>query len=87
MNIERGLNPTNKKQARVFFSYLSAEDAGEARHAETVMTELAAEKGFAVIGKCPQTLFDGWDYWIEFHTAPELPLFFQDSPWKPVGQA
>lgn len=73
MKIVKGLNPENNKQARVFFNYLTMQDAGENRHASLVMQELGDKLGFKVIGAVPQTLFDGWDYWIEFDIAPEFP--------------
>lgn len=86
MHIKRGFNPSDKSQARVFFSYEAAFRAGEKRHASEIINELAAGQNFKVIGAVPQTLFEGLDYWIEFASAPELPNTFRDVPWKPVGQ-
>jgi len=78
-------NPNNSKQARLFFSYMSAAlEYKENRHADIVMKELAEKNNFKVISKVPQTLFDGWEYWIEFDEEPELPGFVENVIWEPV---
>jgi hypothetical protein len=78
-------NPGNPKQARVFFSYMSAMiEHNETRHADIVMKEIADKNNFKIIGKVPQTLFDGWEYWIEFDKEPELPGFVRNINWEPL---
>lgn len=84
---ERSINPENKQQARVFFSYTGAYWAGVKTHAQKAMRKLADEHGFRIIESIPQFLSDGWDFWIEFDSAPSLPGYVNcDLPWKPVGQ-
>jgi hypothetical protein len=83
----RGINQDNPKQARVFYDLFEAYKYGERRHPQIVMKELAERHGFRILGKVPQTLFDGWDYWIEFETPPDLPPIFRDVPWKGIGEA
>lgn len=85
-----GINPQNHAQRRVFYDLNMAGDKGEARHPMVVMRELAQKHGFTLIGAVPQSLFDGWDFWIESTNIAvlDLPCFFRERiPWKPVGQA
>jgi hypothetical protein len=82
-----GINPDNPKQGRVFLSLFAAYDAGEKRHAEEIIKDLASKLNFKVLESLPQSIVDGWDFWIEFEVAPELPAYFRNVPWKPIGQA
>ena len=88
----KGINPENKKQARVFYDLLSAvyEDK-EVRHPLIVMRLLEVQYEFKIIGKIPQTLFDGWDFWIEAENIEQvlsqLPKYIKNVPWKGVNEA
>jgi hypothetical protein len=83
----KGMNPNNPKQARLFYDLIEACEYGEKRHPVVVMEELAKKYGFKILDRVPQSLFDGWDFWIEFEELPNLPPIFRDVPWKRVGQA
>lgn len=88
MPSQLAVNPDNNKQARIFFDMFDAHKAGEDRHPQDVMKELAEAHRFRILAAVPQSLFDGWDFWIEFDEPPELPPLFRGNlPWKPVGQA
>jgi len=86
---ERSLNPNNTKQARLFYCYDKASDAGEDRNATIVLQELSERLGFKRIGAVPQTMAYGWDFWIEFENgSPELPDYFMFGvPWEHIGSA
>ena len=54
------------------------------------MDEIAERCNLKVLGKIPQTAFDGWDFWIEVEDSRDvlvLPPFLMDYGWKPVGEA
>ena len=56
-----------------FYSYRPAFEAGEKRHAQIVMREIAADHAFFAIKKCePQSLFDGVYFELEL---PEFRLY------------
>lgn len=83
-----GINPNNTHQARVFFDMYKANDAGENRHPVTVVEELSKTLGFKILNRVPQSLFDGWDFWIEFDKPPKLPEYFRSGiKWKRIGEA
>ncbi len=83
----KGTNPDNPKQRRLFFDMIDAYEFGEKRHPQIAMKELAEKCKFKIIGCVPQSLFDGWDFWIEFDEEPILPPIFRSVPWKPIGEA
>ena len=65
----------------------NAHDAGETRHPQTVVSELAESIGFTILAAVPQSLFDGWDFWVEFEeSVKDIGPLFRGYPWKPVGQ-
>ena len=81
---------THPHQHRFYFCGQSASEAGENRHPQLVVRELAAVFGFKIIGAVPQTITCGWDFWIEMVNggpAPLLTTFFKAASWKPVGEA
>lgn len=82
-------NPANPKQRRLFYDLMSAAfECGEERHPQTVMRELSTRLGFTILGAVPQSLFDGWDYWVEESRPVDYPKFLQRSvPWKSIGEA
>lgn len=83
-----GINPNNTHQARVFFDMFLANEAGENRHPVTVVEELSKTLGFKILNRVPQSLFDGWDFWIEFDKPPKLPDYFRAGiKWKRIGEA
>lgn len=70
---------------RVFLDMMD-EPSGE--HPQVIMASLAKELGFEVLAAIPQSIFDGWDFWIRFPgEPPEMPNYFRPVPWKPVGEA
>lgn len=87
MSPDKGINPSNPSQARVFFDAISAHYEGLGEHPQKVMDQLSPELGFRVLDSVPQSMMDGWDFWIEFDSMPIMPKYFRDVPWKPVGQA
>jgi len=83
-------NPDNKNQARLFFCMFRAVKAGQHEHPVDVMNKLSVTLNFKILDKIPQSLFDGWDFWVEFKDpkgAEMLPPLFRDVSWKPIGQA
>lgn len=84
------INPDNPKQARVFY-YLQDAPFSPGKlfyHPQRVMKRLSKELNFIILDSIPQTIADGWDFWIEFETMPELPPFISNKvPWKPVGES
>lgn len=82
----RGINPENNHQMRLFLcSYMQA-DAKINGHPQEIMKKLSKENGFKILASVSQTIFDGWDFWIEFDTPPSnLPNIFRDVPWTRVG--
>ena len=84
-----GINPENKKQARIFYCYLEANNLSEDRHACIVIEELSKRHKFKVLRAIPQTLFNGWDFWVEFDFYPTadycLPSYCRKVKWKGIG--
>ena len=83
-------NPENKNQVRYFYCARTAFDHGEMRHPSIVIDEIASKCHFKVLGKIPQTAFDGWDFWVEFEDSIYVlvvPPFFMDYGWKPINEA
>ena len=76
-------------QQYCFYCLESASEVGEDRHPQTVVRELAATLGFRVLGSLPQSLFTGWDFWIEMDESKTvtLPSYLKAHKWKPIGQA
>lgn len=83
------VNPKNPNQMSLFFCSRTADDLGENRHPQIVMRELSEKHGFKVIGKTPQSLFDGWSFWIEYDKKEpkDLPRYLRDVSWSEVGSA
>lgn len=81
------LNPDNPRQAFARYCLMSADDAGEHRHPELVMRELAERLGFRIVEAIPQSIADCWWFWIEFDgEPPSLPAtIFTGRQWLPVG--
>lgn len=74
------------KQARVWFDGIGAYKCDEKRHPQVVMKELGEKHSFSVIGAVPQSLGDGWDFWIEWPGWPlYLPSYIAIKGWEPVG--
>lgn len=66
------------------FGIFEAMDAGESRHAQTVMRELGIEYQFAV----PQSMLDCWQFWNCVGGPDVLPSFvteFKADPMQHVG--
>lgn len=75
-------------QSYCFYCMQSASEAGENRHPQTVVRELAATLGFRILDAVPQSLFSGWDFWIEVEEGKTvtLPSYLKVHKWKPTGQ-
>jgi hypothetical protein len=89
MEIENCLsvNPENKNQARVFYCLRTANENGAKEHPQTVMIELGISHNFKILKSVPQSAADGWDFWIEYEEAPNLPKYFRGNlSWTPIGQ-
>jgi hypothetical protein len=85
--VAQGRNPDNHFQRRVFFHLRAANESGEKRHPQEAMRELAAMYNFGILAAVPQSLFDGWDFWIEESAnMPTLPSYLLKVPWKSVGE-
>ena len=88
---QKSINPNNKNQARLFYDLIDAtRKAKESRHPQIVMKELSIKNNFTILGAVPQSLFDGWDFWIERDDIELIDLpdeLFCDYPWKPIGMA
>ena len=83
-------NPNNPKQARLFFCMFKAMELEENGHPVDIMMGLAIKHKFKIIDRIPQSLFDGWDFWVEFEDPKEidlLPKLFRNIEWKPINQA
>ena len=90
MKIINGLNPSNKNQAHLFFYSLAAHKNGEDRHPQIVMNEMAEELGFVILDKIPQSMHDGWSFWIEGENLAQhvLPDYFMEHvKWFKIGTA
>ena len=83
-----GQNPDNDKQYHVFFDLISAHLSGESRHPQIVMKELSRQFDFTILDAVPQSLFDGWSFWIEFNREPKdlPPQYFREGVgWISIG--
>ena len=87
--------PRQPNQHHRFYCMLSAADAGEHRHPQQVVRDLAATHGFAILGAVPQSIADGWDFWLEYDAngdyddstePPAFPAYFRAASWKPINQ-
>ena len=87
--------PRQPNQHHRFYCMQSAADAGEHRHPQQVVRGLSEMHGFTVLGAVPQSLFDGWDFWIEYDAngdyddstePPAFPAYFRAASWKPINQ-
>lgn len=77
------------RQHRFFYDMHAASDAGEHHHPQSVVRGLAHTHGFKVLDAVPQSLFDGWDFWIETvddGPAPVITPYFKAAAWKPIGE-
>ena len=82
----KGINPENKHQMLLFLCSYMQSEAKISGHPQEIMKKLAEENGFKILESVPQSLLDGWDFWIEFDTPPStLPNIFRDVEWKSVG--
>ena len=75
-------------QLLVFYSGWSADKCGEKRHPQIVMRDLAREHDFEILAAVPQSIADGWEFWIEWEGWPlYLPEYIGVKAWKPIGEA
>lgn len=84
-----GINPNNKNQMRIFFSMYELWDLNIKGHPRTIMDQLSKEMNFKVLDAVPQSLFDGWDFWIEGENLDQMdfPIYIRDVPWRAIGTA
>lgn len=59
-------------------------DAGEG-HAQIRMRNLSDKLGFKILGSQPQSLFDGWEFWVEFEGTIAWPEYIRVLPWQEVS--
>ena len=87
--------PRQPNQHHRFYCMMSATEAGEHRHPQRVVRDLAATLNFVVLGAVPQSIADGWDFWIEYDAngdyddstePPAFPAYFRAASWKPINQ-
>ena len=74
----------------MFYCMFEARVLEEGGHPVDVMMGLAIKHKFKIIDRIPQSLFDGWDFWVEFEDSKEidlLPKLFRNIEWKPINQA
>lgn len=85
---EKTVTPQMPNQHHCWFCAHSASDAGEGRHPQEVVRELAKTHNFKILDQVPQSIADGWSFWIETADGkiPELPPFFRIARWIPIGQ-
>jgi hypothetical protein len=62
-------------KAKLFYCYQSAHEAGEKRHAQPVVRELAEQQGFTIERAQAESLYDGWVFFIACTDLPILPSF------------
>lgn len=62
---------------RVFYDLNDAPSG----HAQTMMRNLAIELGFTILASQPQSLFDGWEFWIEFEGRKIWPKHVRILSW------
>ena len=65
---------------RVFFDYRMANDAGEMRHAVLVLKELSRAHDFRIMSSEPQSIADGFEFWIDDPKQSKLPKYVRDLP-------
>jgi hypothetical protein len=83
--LTKGINPENKQQARVFFHLETCQDEGFIGHPQHEIKKLIPESA-NVIGCIPQSLYDGWDFWIDFSGELLVHDVLFDFQWKPINQ-
>lgn len=81
-------NPENPNQYHCWYDAIASHlDENENRHPQVVVRELAQAHGFQVLNCVPQSIADGWSFWIEVEgELPAFPSFFKPKGWIPVGQ-
>lgn len=84
--LTKGINPENKNQARVFLNIQDYQEFGFKGHPHEVILKLIPF-GSKVIGAVPQSMFDGWDFWLELDGNYNAHDLIDDYVWKPVNQA
>ena len=63
---------------RVFYNYISANFAGIMTHAEKQMKKLGINYYYCE----PQSLFDGWEFWIDDEKEKDLPDYIEKVTWR-----
>ncbi len=54
-------------------------------HPQQVMTRLAGELGFTILGSVAQSIGDCWWFWVEYTVKPTWPAYLGEAEWLPVG--
>ncbi len=80
--------PTDSHVAHVFLCMIKQAECGNSERPQNLMRRLSNELDFEILGAVPQSMFDGWSFWIRFDKEPDLPDMFRDKiKWVPVGAA
>lgn len=74
-------------ERRVFLNLWSAYDAGDKRHAQIIMAELAERHGFKILEGIPQSIADGWEFVIDANGDVPWPSFVREMPPLPSAGA
>lgn len=86
--VTKVLTMKKPNQQHRFYCTRSASDQNENRHPQEVVRDWSRSRGFTILDAVPQSIADGWDFWIEVHEGQDLvfPSFFRACEWKPIGQ-
>lgn len=65
------------------YTECSGQSTGDRRHAQVVMNELAEAQHFKIIDAQPESIADGWQFWIEYPDGgfPALPHWITRARW------
>jgi hypothetical protein len=66
-------------ERRVFLNLWAAYDAGDKRHAQVIMRELAEKHGFGIIEAIPQSIADGWEFRLDVDGDVPWPSFVREG--------
>jgi len=79
-------NPNNPKQRRLFYHTIAAEEFfhGE-MHPTTGMNYLATIYNFTILKAVPQSMYDGWEMWVECEEGEDIPEWLDSVRWTEIN--